>query len=204
MCAVRPTRADVLTDSEYVAKSYNTWMDNWHSWEWRKSDGSDIPSVEAWKEMFDLRPRLAERGVVVHVRWVPRNSTPGMEVADREAKQAAKRNVWCKGCAMYVGRAVELHRCLGPVVRCRKEGCGFQGAQAEVSIHEQVFHRGLLMKCKFCEGWFEGEVEVIRHMKEECWRAPFCRQCEVWFASVNKREQHYSAVHGYGYEPGAR
>lgn len=201
--ALRPVRAAVLTDSEYVAKSYNAWMDNWHSWGWRKSGGGDVPNVDAWKKVFYLRPRLVERGVVLYVRWVPRNSTPGMEVADHEARQAAKRNVWCKGCGMYVGRAMELHRCLGPLMRCRKEGCGFRGAQAEVGIHERVFHGGLLVKCEFCEGWFEGQIELKRHMKE-CWRAPFCKECEIWFASVGKREQHYSAVHGYGYEPGGR
>lgn len=124
-----------------------------------------------------------------------------MKVADREARRATARNVWCKGCEMYVGRAAELHRCLGPMTHCRREGCEFQGAQADVDVHERVLHGGLLVKCKFCEGWFEDENMAKRHMKKECGRSPYCRECEIWFASVGRREQHFSAVHGYGYEP---
>lgn len=60
----------ILTDSEYVRKGLEGWVDGWIRNGWVKSDGMAIANVEHWKKLVEARDKLRNRGVEVSIEWV--------------------------------------------------------------------------------------------------------------------------------------
>ncbi len=76
----------IQTDSEYVRKGVEGWINIWQKSGWKTRDGSEVKNVEVWKELAAAREELQNRGVKVEVKWVRgHNGNLGNEKADRLA-----------------------------------------------------------------------------------------------------------------------
>ena len=64
------TEVQVFTDSEYVRKGLEFWVDNWKKNNWLKQDGTEPANISYWKELLEIRDILVQRGVVVKINWV--------------------------------------------------------------------------------------------------------------------------------------
>ncbi len=79
-------RVLVTTDSEYVRKGMEGWMDGWRRNGWLKANGEAPSNVELWKDIYEVRQRLLDRGVEVKFAWVKgHNGHLGNEDADKSA-----------------------------------------------------------------------------------------------------------------------
>lgn len=63
----RPSRVEIVTDSEYVAKGCREWMPNWKRNGWRRKEGKSfkpVKNVELWQQLDEL---LAQHDVTFTV-----------------------------------------------------------------------------------------------------------------------------------------
>lgn len=60
----------IRTDSQYVVKGLESWVDGWMRNGWVKQDGMAIANVEYWQELVKARNALRERGVKIQIEWV--------------------------------------------------------------------------------------------------------------------------------------
>ena len=90
------TSVHVLTDSEYVRKGLEFWVNTWKNNNWLKQDNTEPANIEYWKELVEIKDLLLERGVKVKVSWIKgHNDSLGNVLADKLATigvQAAARN----------------------------------------------------------------------------------------------------------------
>ena len=61
---------NILTDSEYVRKGLEGWVDTWKRNNWLKHDLTEPANLDHWKQLVDLRDRLTTRGVDLKITWV--------------------------------------------------------------------------------------------------------------------------------------
>ena len=64
------TTVDIFTDSEYVQKGLDTWVDGWKKNNWLKKDNTPPANIDLWKKLVTLRDDLIFRGVAVNISWV--------------------------------------------------------------------------------------------------------------------------------------
>lgn len=50
-----PSRVDVYSDSQYVLKGLNEWMDNWKKKGWKTAAKKPVKNRELWEELDKLR-----------------------------------------------------------------------------------------------------------------------------------------------------
>jgi ribonuclease HI len=80
------TTVHVITDSEYVRKGLEFWVDKWKANNWLRQDGIAPANIEYWKKLLLERDKLTQRGVVVKISWVKGHSDVlGNELADKMA-----------------------------------------------------------------------------------------------------------------------
>jgi ribonuclease HI len=60
----RPSRVRLVSDSQYLVKGLNEWIDGWKKRGWRRKDGP-VLNVELWQELDRLRLTHA-----IHAEWV--------------------------------------------------------------------------------------------------------------------------------------
>jgi ribonuclease HI len=76
----------VRTDSEYVRKGIESWVDGWIANNWLKRDGQPPANVSYWKELWNARTQLTDKGIDVKFTWVKgHNGHLGNEIADKHA-----------------------------------------------------------------------------------------------------------------------
>ena len=74
----RPCEVILTTDSQYVMKGINEWMDNWKKRGWRTAKKEPVKNVDLWKELD-----LAIQGHTIEWVWVRGHTgDPGNERAD--------------------------------------------------------------------------------------------------------------------------
>ena len=73
----------IMSDSSYVVDGYNKNMPKWIQSGWKKSDGNPPSHSEKWKELNDIKQRLADKEIKVKVTWVKGHAKDyGNEIAD--------------------------------------------------------------------------------------------------------------------------
>lgn len=223
--AMRPRRAVIYSDSQYVCNGYNDWMHSWSQNDWRKADGTPIAFPDLWKRMLKEEGTISVRRIVVQVRWKPRNSSEGQERADKLAKQACTLHEICPYCRLPVGRELDDHECrpvcvLGSctgdrefadrtalqqhvaachsIVRpCRRSDCDMVfGSEASALSHEERIHDGYVFECDHCEDVFDNAAERDYHQKQVCPYAKHCFLCDREFVHSRARNQHLRDYHG--------
>jgi len=65
-----PCRVNIISDSQYVVNGVNSWMLNWATNGWRRSDGGVIANCELWKEMF-----VYSQHHIITATWVKGHSS---------------------------------------------------------------------------------------------------------------------------------
>lgn len=84
-----PSIVELFTDSNYIAQSYNQYLDGWIAKRWKTSSGKPVAHSDLWEEIDRLR-KLHQ----INVRWVKAHAGHlGNETADRlaNAGRAGKR-----------------------------------------------------------------------------------------------------------------
>jgi ribonuclease HI len=76
----------VYTDSQYVRTGMENWVHSWRKYNWKRSNGEDIPNVMEWRRLVEQRDFLEGKGVKVEFVWVKAHDDDlGNEKADRHA-----------------------------------------------------------------------------------------------------------------------
>ena len=86
----RPTRVELVTDSQYLAKGLSEWMPNWKRQGWKRREGKQLKPVvneDLWRELDALASRHEIR--VSHV--LGHRGHPENEACDRMAVAAYKQ-----------------------------------------------------------------------------------------------------------------
>lgn len=79
----RPCEVILTTDSQYVMKGINEWMDNWKKRGWRTAKKEPVKNVDLWK-LLDQ----AIQGHAIEWVWVRGHTgDPGNERADNLANR---------------------------------------------------------------------------------------------------------------------
>lgn len=80
----RPSVVELYSDSQYVLKGLETWIEGWKKRGWKTASKHPVKNVELWKELDALR---ADH--VVHFHWVRgHDGHPENERVDRLAVEA--------------------------------------------------------------------------------------------------------------------
>lgn len=83
----------ILTDSDYVRKAANGWVDRWVQTGWKRPDGTDIQNVVEWKKFLTIRSKLEEAKIELTIERVPgHEGFLGNEEADTLATIAVFRS----------------------------------------------------------------------------------------------------------------
>jgi hypothetical protein len=76
----------VTTDSQYVRKGIEEWVEGWQRNGWIKRDGEPVANDGLWKELIAAKQRLVDRGVEVSFAWVKgHDGHLGNDIADKHA-----------------------------------------------------------------------------------------------------------------------
>jgi ribonuclease HI len=79
-------RVLVTTDSQYVRKGIEEWVEGWQRNGWIKRDGEPVANDGLWKELIAAKQRLVDRGVEVSFAWVKgHDGHLGNDIADKHA-----------------------------------------------------------------------------------------------------------------------
>ncbi len=79
-----PAVVDVTSDSQYVLKGLEEWLDNWIKRGWRTSDKKPVKNEDLWRILDDLRKRH-----MLRFHWIRGHSEhPENERCDRMAVEA--------------------------------------------------------------------------------------------------------------------
>jgi len=88
----KPAPIILYTDSEYIAKACNGWLESWKAKGWRKSDRKPPEHLDLWQRL-DLLLQQKD----VSVRWVKGHSgDAGNDRADALATLGARGETVCK------------------------------------------------------------------------------------------------------------
>jgi ribonuclease HI len=84
---VRPSRVEVISDSQYVIKGLSDWMPNWKANGWRRGKRSSLKNLELWQQLDKLIARHAVK--CTHI--LGHSGHPENEECDRLAVAAYQR-----------------------------------------------------------------------------------------------------------------
>lgn len=80
------TEVTVHTDSVYVMKGMNEWMDGWKKRGWKTAGGAPVKNKDLWLRLDELRGKFS----TVEMRWVKAHAgNPLNEWVDTEARRCA-------------------------------------------------------------------------------------------------------------------
>lgn len=80
----RPCRVVIYTDSTYVQKGMNGWLDNWKRNGWRTASKKPVRNADLWRSLDEASERHS-----IQWRWVRGHTgNPGNERADALARDA--------------------------------------------------------------------------------------------------------------------
>ncbi|MHC4416659.1 MAG: ribonuclease HI [Planctomycetota bacterium] len=83
----QPSRVDLYSDSQYVCRGVNEWLDQWKAKGWKRGKNASIKNLELWKQIDKLR-QLHE----VRCHWIRGHDRhPENERCDRLAVAASER-----------------------------------------------------------------------------------------------------------------
>lgn len=84
----KPTRVDLYSDSQYVIKGLNEWMEQWKKRGWRTAAKKPVLNVDLWKRLDELRKKHE-----VSSHWVRgHNDHPENERCDKLAVKAIEEH----------------------------------------------------------------------------------------------------------------
>ncbi|TXI11112.1 MAG: hypothetical protein E6Q68_06865 [Polynucleobacter sp.] len=76
----------VYTDSEFLNRGFNHWMDVWSQNGWCKADGMAVSNRTDWQNLLQLRNILVQKGLEIEVKWIKGHAGHhGNELADKHA-----------------------------------------------------------------------------------------------------------------------
>jgi len=82
-------KVELNTDSKFLENTMTQWLDGWKAKNWRKSDGKPLKiSVDLLKKLDKLRSEMD-----ITWKWLPRNSSPEMVLADKLANYGCERQI---------------------------------------------------------------------------------------------------------------
>lgn len=80
----RPCRVVIYTDSTYVQKGMNGWLDNWKRNGWKTASKKTVRNADLWRSLDEVSARHS-----IQWRWVRGHTgNPGNERADALAREA--------------------------------------------------------------------------------------------------------------------
>ena len=83
----KPCQVRLVSDSQYVLKGLDSWMDGWKRKGWRKADGQPVLNVELWQAL-DQQRRIHH----IETEWVRGHAGhPENERVDQLAREAAEQ-----------------------------------------------------------------------------------------------------------------
>lgn len=83
----KPCQVRIVSDSQYVLKGLDSWMDGWKRKGWRKADGHPVLNVELWQAL-DQQRRIHH----IETEWVRGHAGhPENERVDKLAREAAEK-----------------------------------------------------------------------------------------------------------------
>lgn len=83
----KPSRVEVYSDSQYVLKGLEEWMESWKARGWRTADKKPVKNIELWKVLDELR-----RAHEVSYHWIRgHNEHPENERCDAMAVEQRDR-----------------------------------------------------------------------------------------------------------------
>ena len=84
----RPSAVVLTTDSQYVCKGMNEWIEGWIKKGWKNSSNKPVKNMELWKELHEVSQQHN-----IEWKWIKGHAGfDGNEQADRLAVQAIKDN----------------------------------------------------------------------------------------------------------------
>lgn len=87
----------ICSDSQYVCKGVDQWMERWHKNNWMRPDGTSISNVPLWQKIREVKNRLTEAGIIVRIDWVRGHSgDTGNERTDKLATMATLQAMYKK------------------------------------------------------------------------------------------------------------
>lgn len=87
--ALSPTRAQILTDSQYALKGALLWLTKWKQNNYTKADGQRVDNIPFWQDLDRLMQQVDESKIPITWDWVKGHSDDlGNIAADRRAYQA--------------------------------------------------------------------------------------------------------------------
>ena len=79
----------IFSDSQYVVKGANEWLEGWKAKGWRKSNGKEIANLDRWKR---FNRALSARSAPTEFKWVRGHAGNALNIlADKIAAQEAHR-----------------------------------------------------------------------------------------------------------------
>lgn len=76
----------IYSDSEYVVKGVNTYLDRWQATGWKTRNGDEVSNRAEWTDISNLLQQLKEKNSVVELTWIKgHNGHTGNEMADQWA-----------------------------------------------------------------------------------------------------------------------
>lgn len=83
----KPTRVELYSDSQYVCKGLDEWLDHWKARGWRRGRNEAVANEDLWRRLDELR-RVHE----LHSHWIRgHNEHPENDRCDQLAVAAAER-----------------------------------------------------------------------------------------------------------------
>ena len=80
----RDITVDLYTDSKYVIRGINEWIEAWKAKDWKTANKKPVKNVDLWKQLDTLNQKFS-----VNWYWVKGHSDdPGNDMADLLANQA--------------------------------------------------------------------------------------------------------------------
>lgn len=64
------TEFTIIADSEYLVKGVTTYLKNWHSNNYIKSDGNRVANVDIWSNIHALLKELEEKEIKLDLMWI--------------------------------------------------------------------------------------------------------------------------------------
>src|SRR5690606_26214819 len=78
----------VFTDSKYVTRGINEWLDKWKNTGWRNGQGDEVSNKDLWLTVDELKQQLEQAGKVVKFEWIKGHDGHfGNEMADAYARR---------------------------------------------------------------------------------------------------------------------
>jgi ribonuclease HI len=83
----------LYSDSVYVLKGANIWLNNWKRQGWKKADGQEISNPDLWQKMDQILIACKEKKIKIDWRYCPgHKGIPGNERCDQLAVALSKQS----------------------------------------------------------------------------------------------------------------